>query len=161
MKILTTSVMWYKIDWLKLGKILTPTFLRSKLFIVWVSIISEIVEYIHYLFLQNRDANIYDLAHNSQICYLRSVLNDRFDPGMRRITISSGNAFTRQYIYTDGEQKPKYLGTMFLYDDGDYEDTGVDFIVRVPSDVVFSIYAMTALVDYYKLASKRYKIIRI
>ena len=152
--------MWYNVNWAKLGKILIPNFLRSELMKVWVLIVTECVDYIHYQFLQNRDANIYNLAHNSQICYLRAALNDRFDPGLRRIEISSGNAFTRQYIYTDGEQKPKYLGTMFLYDDADYEDKGVDFIVKVPNDLQFSIYAMTALVNFYKLAAKRYKIQR-
>lgn len=129
--------------------------------IAWFELIVDGIDYIHYQWLQFRGDNLYKLAHNSQICYLRAALNDRFDASLRRIEISSGNAFTRQYIYTDAEQKPKWLGTMYLYDDADYEDTGVDFIVKVPSDLVFSIYEMTALVDYYKLASKRYKIIRI
>ena len=126
----------------------------------WLELIGDGIDSIHNEWLQFRSDNLYKLAHNSQICYLRKALNDRFDPSLRRIEISSGNAFTRQYIYTDGEQKPKWLGTMYLHGDEDYEDTGVDFIVKVPTDLVFSIYAMTALVDFYKLASKRYKIIR-
>ena len=152
--------MWHIVNWAKLGKILTPSFLRSEIIRPWIELMTENVEIIYYQWTLNRNNNIYDLAHNSQICYLRKALNDRFDPSLRRITISSGNAFTRQYIYTDGEQKPKWLGTMYLHGDEDYEDTGVDFIVKVPTDLVFSIYAMTALVDFYKLASKRYKVIR-
>lgn len=152
--------MWFNVDWVRLVMILTPTFLRSEFMKAWLSLLVDGIDVIHYQWLQVRKANIYNLAHNSQICYLRAALNDRFDPSLRRITISSGNAFTRQYIYTDGEQKPKFLGVMYIYDDADYEDTGVDFIVKVPMDVYFSVYAMTALIDYYKLAAKRYKIIR-
>ena len=152
--------MWHIVNWAKLGKILTPSFLRSEIIRPWIELMTENVEIIYYQWTLNRNNNIYDLAHNSQICYLRKALNDRFDPSLRRITISSGNAFKRQYIYTDGEQKPKWLGTIYLHGDEDYEDTGVDFIVKVPTDLQFSIYAMTALVDFYKLASKRYKVIR-
>lgn len=152
--------MWFNVDWVRLVMILIPTFLRSEFMKAWLSLLVDGIEVVHYQWLQVRKANIYNLAHNSQICYLRAALNDRFDPSLRRITISSGNAFTRQYIYTDGEEKPKFLGVMYLYDDADYEDTGVDFIVKVPIDIYFSIYAMTALIDYYKLAAKRYKIIR-
>ena len=109
-------------------------------------------------FTNSRRDNLYNLDHNSQKCYLRAVLNDRFDISSRRIRIEDGNKYKRQYIYTDGEQKPKFLGTMFLYDDADYSDTGVDFIVLVPSDLQYNTYEMQALLDFYKLASKRYKI---
>lgn len=109
-------------------------------------------------FTLSRRDNLYNLAHNSQKCYLRAVLNDRFDIALRRIRIEDGNKYKRQYIYTDGEQKPKFLGKMFLYDDADYSDTGVDFIVLVPSDLQYNTYEMQALIDFYKLASKRYKI---
>lgn len=153
--------MWHIVNWRRLAILLTPTFLRGKLMTAWLELIVDGIDSIHYDWLQFRSDNLYKLAHNSQICYLRKALNDRFDPSLRRIEISSGNAFTRQYIYTDAEQKPKWLGTMYLHGDEDYEDTGVDFIVKVPTDLVFSIYAMTALVDYYKLASKRYKIIKV
>ncbi|WP_234111463.1 hypothetical protein [Chryseobacterium sp. R2A-55] len=136
-----------------------------------MSILTVPVDYVHYQWLQYRKDNLYRLAHNSQKCYLRGALNDRFDNVLRRIRIDDGNGFKRKYIYTDGELsgtifspqvfvKPTYLGTLFLYDDSDYEDTGVDFIVVVPQDLQFSIFEMNALIDFYKLASKRYKIIR-
>ena len=152
--------MWFNVNWSRLAILLTPTFLRSELMKAWLELMMDGIDTIHYQWLQFRKDNLYNLAQNEQICYLKAALNDRFDPSLRRIIISSGNAFTREYIFTDGEMKPKYLGTMYLYDDADYEDTGVDFIVRVPMDIYFSPPAMRALVDYYKLASKRYKIER-
>ncbi|WPC13622.1 hypothetical protein LEQ04_08415 [Riemerella anatipestifer] len=106
----------------------------------------------------NRNENLYNLQHNGQVCYLRKVLNDRFDVSQRRILIVDGNRYRRPYIYTDGEQKSKYLGIMYLRDDADYADTGVDFIVLVPAGLSYNNYEMQALVDFYKLASKRYKI---
>ncbi|WP_244939761.1 hypothetical protein [Kaistella daneshvariae] len=141
--------------------LLTPTFLRSELMAAFLFVLVKPLEDLHYVFLQNRKEMIYRLAHNSQVCYLRAALNDRFDTQLRRIQIVEGNGFRRQYIYTDGEQKPKFLGTMYLFDDSDYEDTGVDFIVQVPTDLVFGIYEMQSLIEIYRLASKRYKVVKI
>lgn len=109
-------------------------------------------------FNSNRKRNLYNLAHNGQVCHLRKVLNDRFDVGERRIKIADGNKYKRQYIYTLAEQKPKYLGVMYLRQNTDYADTGVDFIVEVPKGLKYNDYEMKALIDFYKLASKRYKI---
>lgn len=152
--------MWWNINFQRLSVLLLPTFLRSDVMKAWVYLQLQLIENIHYDWKQFRAANLYKLGHNSQKCYLRGALNDRFDTQLRRIRIDDGNSFKRQYIYTDGEQKPKYLGTMYLYDDSDYADTGVDFIVVVPMDLQYSTYEMIALVDFYKLASKRYKIIK-
>ena len=106
----------------------------------------------------NRNQNLYNLAHNGQVCYLRKVLNDRFDIAQRRIKIIDGNQYKREYIYTDGEKKPRFLGRMYLRDDADYSDTGVDFVVLIPAGLNYNDYEMRALIDFYKLASKRYKI---
>lgn len=152
--------MWFILNWKILALSLLPPYLRGRTVQSWVLLFVSAIESIHYDWLQYRKGNIYNLAHNSQKCYLRGALNDRFDNELRRIRIDDGNAFKRQYIYTDAEQKTRFLGTMFLYDDSDYADTGVDFIVVVPADLQYSVYEMKALVDFYRLASKRYKIIK-
>ena len=152
--------MWFNVNWKKLAVLLTPTFLRGKKMMAWLELIIEGVNQVHYQWLQLRKNNIYNLAHNSQVCYLRAALNDRFDNEQRRITILDGNKYSRKYVYTDAEQKPKFLGTILIHGDEDYQDTGVDFIVSVPNDIFFSEAEMTSLIDFYKLASKRYKIIR-
>lgn len=126
----------------------------------WIYLMLQPVEDLHYTWRLFRADNIYNLGHNSQKCYLRAALNDRFDKVLRRIEILDGNALKRRYIYTDGEQKPKYLGTMYLYDDSDYADTGVDFIVKVPDGLQYNPYEMKAMIDFYRLASKRFKIIQ-
>ena len=59
---------------------------------------------------------------------------------------------------------------MYLRRGVDYADTGVDFIVKVPQEVWdsqktptseigrYRFFEMEALIDFYKLASKRYMI---
>lgn len=150
--------MWYNLDINKLTALLTPTFLRKERFLAWLRVLHfpliEIVDKFNF----NRVDNLYNLAHNGQVCYLRGALNDRFDPSQRRIKITDGNRYKREYIYTDGEQKPRYLGTIYLRDDADYGDTGVDFIVEIPQGLNYNQFEMKYLIDFYKLASKRYKI---
>lgn len=150
--------MWYNLDINKLTALLTPTFLRKERFLAWLRVLHfpliEIVDKFNF----NRNENLYNLAHNGQVCYLRGALNDRFDPSQRRIKITDGNRYKREYIYTDGEQKPRFLGTIYLRDDADYGDTGVDFIVEIPQGLIYNQFEMKYLVDFYKLASKRYKI---
>ena len=150
--------MWFNVNWKKLAVLLTPTFLRGEKMTAWLELIIEGVNQVHYQWLQLRKNNIYSLAHNSQVCYLRGALNDRFDNEQRRILIVDGNKYEREYIYTRGEQKPYFLGTLFIYSREDYADTGVYFIVRVPSDLIYNEVEMQALIKFYKLASKRFKI---
>ena len=46
------------------------------------------LNYIHTRFLEFRKDAAYRLNHNGQVCYLRAVLNDTFDPELRRITVT-------------------------------------------------------------------------
>ena len=150
--------MWHNLNINKLTELLTPTFLRKERMLAWLRVIHFPLIKIVDDFNFNRNQNLYNLAHNGQVCYLRKALNDRFDITERRIRIVDGNRYQRQYIYTRGEQKPKYLGTIYLYDRADYGDTGVDFIVLIPRGLRYNKFEMESLIDFYKLASKRYKI---
>lgn len=150
--------MWYNLDINKLTTLLTPTFLRKEKFLAWLRVLHFPLIKVIDNFNLNRNENLYNLAHNGQVCYLRGALNDRFDPSQRRIRITDGNRYKREYIYTDGEQKPRFLGTIYLRDDADYGDTGVDFIVEIPQGLTYNQFEMKYFIDFYKLASKRYKI---
>lgn len=150
--------MWYNLNIDRLLVLLTPTFLRSKVFLGLLGSMSEPLSNVQNQFLENRSSNLYNLAHNGQVCKLRAALNDRFDVALRRIYINDGDKQQRQYIYTKGEQKPKFLGTIFLYDSGEYEDTGIDFTVWLPIDLKYNAFEMEAMIKFYKLASKRYQI---
>ncbi len=154
--------MWYKVNYNKLLVLLTPTFLRKDVFIQFVQKVVSPITSIYDDWFRMRNENLYKLAHNGQVCYLRKALNDKFDPVLRRIQIGNGNKFKRQYIYTRAEQKPKFLGTMYLYSRTDYADTGVDFIIYVPTELVnVQFYEIDALIQFYREGVKRYKIVKI
>lgn len=159
----------FDINFSKWAILLLPTALRQSRMIAWVKVLISPIATLHYDFVQKRKKDIYRLSHNGQVCYLRKALNDKFDSEQRRIKIISGSKYKAQYIYTKGEKKPTFLGTMYLRDKSAYADTGVDFLVLLPLSVWNSYkteiaigeyrhYPIEALVDYYRLASKRYKI---
>lgn len=154
--------MWYNIDFNKLVGLLLPTSLRKRKMLFWLQVLVTPLKRIHYDFLQKRNeknGDLYRLKHNGQVCYLRKALNDNFDPEKRRIQITDGNQFRRKYLYTKGEKKPVFLGKLFLRERSDYVDTGVDFLVLLPKNLTYNPHEMNALIDFYKLAGKRYKII--
>lgn len=149
----------FDIDIKKMNILLLPTFLRKRKTVAWLQALAEPPVTLHYTFIQKRNADLYKLAHNGQVCYLRKALNDTFDVEKRRIKIIDGNKYSRAYIYTRAEQKPNFLGKIYLRERGDYADTGVDFIVEVPSET-YQEHEMKALINFYRLAAKRYKIIQ-
>lgn len=150
--------MWYKIDYDKLAILLLPTFLRTSILVGFVQSILQEIDKIHYKWLQEREKHYYKLEHTGQVCKLRKLLNDNCDSKFRRITIEPGNSFERKYIYTKGEKKPVYLEKLFINSQNDYLNTGVDFIVNVPS-IIFkkNQFLLIDLLKFYKLAGKRYK----
>lgn len=152
--------MWYKVDINKLVILLIPTFLRKPVFIAWLQALATPIATLHQQWYNRRLDNLYRLDHNGQVCFLRAALNDAFDADFRRIKITNGNKYQRKYIYTNAEQKNKYLGINYLLQVGDYADTGADFRVVIPQDfdLVNNRYQLKAMIDFYKLAGKRYNI---
>lgn len=151
--------MWFNVDFEKLVLLLTPTFLRKRIFVAYMNALVLPVSKLHYRWKVKRLNDWYQLNHTGQVCYLRKVLNDNLDPSLRRIYIDEGNAFRRKYIYTRGEKKPVFLGKMFIYQNAEYLSTGADFNVFAPREIIESSkHQLDALIVFYKLASKRYKI---
>ena len=151
--------MWYKINYDRLAILMLPTFLRKPLLVGFVQALLQPIASLHYKWLLKRTEDWYILEHTGQVCKLRKVLNDRLDNTLRRIEIKEGNSFPRKYIYTRAENKPVYLGKFIINSQNDYENTGVDFVVSVPADIAIAEkYQLEYLLDFYKLAGKRYKI---
>ena len=148
----------YNLNIDKLLILLTPTFLRKPKLVAWLRMLATPLLKVLYEFQRARQADLYNLAHNSQVCYLRKALNDEFDDEQRRIRIEDGKQKQRLYIYPRSANKPLYLGKLFLYQRGDYLDGGVDFIVVLPKDLTYDKYKLEALVNFYKLAGKRWQI---
>lgn len=151
--------MWFKVEINKLTALLLPSSLRKKKILAWLRALCYPLEKIRYDFEQTRAQNIYNLQYNSQVCYLRKVLNDRFDPEFRRIIIEDGIQYKRLYIYPRRYIKSVYLGRVFLHKRGHYIGGGVDFVVILPLGLRYDIYQLQATIDFYKLAGKHYEII--
>lgn len=142
----------------KLLVLLTPTFLRKPKLVAWLRTLAMPLNKLLDDFKGHRERDLYNLTHNSQVCYLRKALNDEFDPQLRRIKIEDGTRNIRRYIYQRNVNRPLYLGRMFLYLRGNYIDGGVDFVVVLPRGLEYDKYKLEALVNFYKLAGKRWTI---
>lgn len=150
--------MWYEIDFKRLAILFLPIRLRRLAMVGWVQALLAPLTDLHYRFKEKRDQDWFVLNHNGQVCYLRAALNAEFDPAEKRIEIVDGIIHEQPYIYTRPELKPRYLGTMYLYDRATYAELGPDFIVLVPTNLNYDEYQMKATIDQYRLATKIYKI---
>ena len=118
------------------------------------------VKELYIKFSTNRSSNIYKLNHNGQDCYLRKALNDTFDINERRITISDNGDAEVLLIHTDEAQK-LVQPDKIIHMDEHYGDSGYDFVVEIPSSINFTMEVelhMKSVINFYKLAGKRYKI---
>jgi hypothetical protein len=112
-----------------------------------------------------RDENIYKLNHTGQVCYLKGALNDSFDVDQRRIRIEDAGGEDVTLLSLDNDQQPLIIdddatGAFIVHNDSAYNGGSWDFIVVIPYAFSSSeVYRLIALVDYYKLAGKRYDII--
>lgn len=153
--------MWYNLNIQRLTALLTPTFLRKEKFLAWIRALHFPLIKVLDVFNFNRNENLYNLAHNGQVCHLRKVLNDRFDPSQRRIKIADAQQYTRTWLYAIPYSQPIYLGKRYIHTIGAFADNGFDFLVLIPQSLnqAISQQQLRAIVDKYKLTSKRYKIV--
>lgn len=155
--------MWYNINFLEFVHQYLLVDLRKYVNLSFYKAVINPIVTLHYEWKQYRAANMYKLAHNGQVCYLRGALNDRFDPELRRIYIDgTGGDNDHTYVYTPAENQTKYLGTLYLRHSSEFQDNGVDFIVFVPTEIAQSQpYELRALIDFYRIGGKRYTITEI
>ncbi|OWP84237.1 hypothetical protein BWK59_06500 [Flavobacterium davisii] len=154
--------MWFEVDYKKLIVLLLPIALRKRKTIAYLHCLVKPIDEVYYQWKQKRQSDWYMLNHNGQRCKLRKVLNDELDTRQRGIRIDDGTSFKRKYIYTKAEKKPIYLGKVFINNKTEFENTGVDFVVFAPKEIVeLNIHKLKFLIKYYKLAGKRYRIEKI
>jgi hypothetical protein len=157
----------FRLDLNRLVRLILPILFRKTVMLSFLDAITQPVSNIYNLFLINRDSNLYNLSISPQVCSLQKLLNDRFDISQRRIFITDGVFYNPIYIHTAGENINLYLYTasekrdISLYMDIETGSLTVDFFINVPFGLQFDVEEMKALIDYYKLASKTYKINQI
>lgn len=157
----------YDINVKRLALLLLPTFWRRPLFSALAYAAVSPLQWLHTQFMRWRQDTDYRLQHNGQVCHLRAVLNDLFDPGERRITITD-NVDNVGYItlhQRDADQSvlipARGSGRVMILNRRGYGGVnGFDFWVNIPIALYgkVDLAQVTAVVNMYKLASKRFSI---
>lgn len=154
----------YDIDHQKLDTWLTPPPMRRSIFLTWITRMVGPFVVIYQALLLYRTAKIYELLITPQVCYLKRLLNDRYDFAQRRIYITDGSDKPPTYIYQNAELKPLNIynesedHSHYIYTNGESGDHKDDFIIWVPIDISFENAEMTSLVKRFKLAGTKFKI---
>ena len=157
----------YDVNFKRLALLLLPTFWRRPLFAAMAYAAVSPLQYLHMRFMRWRRDTDYRLLHNGQVCYLRGLLNDLFDPIDRRITVSEevsniGNIVLHKREVQRAVRFPaRGSGRMVVLNRRGYGGVNsYDFWVNIPIALLNEIDAdrVRAVVDAYKLASKRYQI---
>lgn len=163
---------FFDINYDSLRTQLLPVRLRKTNTKAWLGSLLSPVKWLHNKFREYRTANLYNVAHNSQVVYLQAALNDTFDPVGRGIIIVDGPYEDPLFVYLAPELSPLWLGLdseagampfatpATLFTEAETTLLGYAFIVKVPSSVVFDIGRMKALIDKYRVAGRNiYQII--
>lgn len=160
----------YGYDLRKLIRRLTPPRWRNAFNLNWYETLLSGVNYSQERFNAFKDQALIELSYNGQTVYLEKMLNDRFDPMLRRITIEHDET-TGVYWYLEGEgQAEKYLYTesetgtteTYLFNEGENFSglpDGIDFRVKAPLELLPLEIRIRSEINKYKLAGKQYDII--
>lgn len=162
--------MWFNIDYDRYGIEQLPIKWRDSISVAYLKALLLPIKQIYYRWFNLRNDNIYKLEHTGQVCSLRGSLNDLFDAELRRIYIGDGQQNSTTYVHTEAELQELHTNTependndtMYVFTESETSDTGLDFIVYVPGQIVDAqIFALKAHIDFYKADGKRYVIISI
>ena len=155
----------FNVNFKKMAVWLTPQFLRQSKYLLLLQAFTWPLRQKYDSLIMFMNAQLYRLAHNSQVCYLEAMLNDKFDFTQRRIYITDFDGKKRIYFWPDADERDVNFGVdVYFWPDSDYADSGIDFTIHLPTDVVTTnakmIY-LNSLMATYKLPSKNYNIVRI
>lgn len=169
----------FKLDYKRLIVQLLPTSLRKPTLFRLLKASAQPLVTMHDAFLASRKQNLYVTNQTGQVCYLRGLLNDTFDPELRRLYITCGETsdwmiLYKKSLFTAPENKhPSWLRsadekkkkTLLFRNEvklvpkkGSISAAGVDFIIMIPIALrgIVDENRVISLVNFYKLASKRY-----
>ncbi len=116
---------------------------------------------------------LYKMQHDCSVISLEKMLNDHFNvigydannhQNTKKISITDEYFPPENYIYMSHENQPSvdYDNTDLWLDEDDIflEDDAphFDFVVNIPSTILFIEAQLRQIIDYYKLAGKKYRI---
>lgn len=148
---------------------LLPTFLRKPKMVAWLKSLLSPLDEKHQEFLTYVDSKRYELDFTGQVISLERLLNNKYDAADRRIFISQEKA---DEIFFFDDDDISAASKVFFFDDGDvslgsevafffFSDSSgslSDFIVCLPSSIIFDEAELRSLVNRYKLAGKEFSV---
>lgn len=164
----------FNLDFAYIIECLLPPFLRGPKMLAWLISLTKPIETLYNTFQAFRSSSLDKVSYNSQIIYLEKLLNDRFNPSMvAPIYIADVANISYTYVANKAEgYDPIYIGNkaeagtpLYIGNRSEYQGQ-YEFKVMVPAAVYADLLAdneallntMKALINFYKLAGKRYLI---
>lgn len=156
---------FYDINWDLLVKRMLPTSKRSTWHLEWLDSVLNGVIVLYNDFQTFKSSTLTELSYNSQKLLFEKALNDNFDATEKRIyidnsaddledsfcyAISEGEEDAYCYKLTEEPFSGRYTYRIFEY------VNPLDFTVFVPLALTSLTENIKALVNFYKLAGKRY-----
>lgn len=154
----------YRVDFEHLVALLLPALLRRPRQLAWLRWLTTPVRRLYGRFLAYEAAVRRELSYNSQVLLFEAALNDRFDPGVRRIRIANaGDELARVYVNFVVEQQPnpkvffrsEGQPPLYLYQSREFSNQ-TDFIVTAPAVLRARAGQLNAAIRRLKLANKHY-----
>lgn len=155
----------FEIDFKRWIALLLPTMLRRPLIFGRLRAAVGAVERLYAEFIEMRTGHVFRLTHNGQVCYLRGALNYKFGGGFKIGSMKQEGEWL--YAVTEsGEQIPVTVreadkGVPVLYSEQTLNVAQNDFVVFVPSKAWNRLAEIEAMVDSYKLITKRAHYVRV
>lgn len=143
---------------------LIPAPLRKPFQIAWLMALISPVIRLHNELVAFRRAVIYRLTITPQVVYLEKALNDRYDVTLRRIRIVDAEELEGIPVFLKSENKQVVFyrksedEARIYYTREESARYGVDFVVEIPVFVSFDLPELTAFLEGFKLASKKFKV---
>lgn len=156
--------MYFSRSYTKIAALLVPTAVRSGSVSALAQVLNVYLDILHSRLVVSRNDARYKMGHSSQVCYLQASCNDALDPIQRRIEIRDTTTSSEvvPLLSDDVYGQPIILGEQLLYGDNYYNLGAYDFEVYVPFTITLAQrYQLIAVLEFYKLAGKRYLITTI
>lgn len=147
----------FNIQYKRLINWLLPVRLRKINQKAWLKALTKPLVNLFGLFRSFRNDNLYFLSIGFHVVDLERLLNDKFDPGFRRIRVTDAplsyepidifraDENKPEFVYRDSENKPKPL---FLDDETMFG--GIDFVIQVPVSLSYDPDLIISTVNKYK-----------
>ncbi len=147
----------YKIEWQRFAILLLPVAWRKPLLkALWVYALNPLSG-LHDTFMRFRTEKIKRLHYSCQVCKLRTLLNDTFDPISRKIEVFDEGSNPQYIIICMREVSPVILQPYITINRrGIYQKNGCDFWITTPIKIKSDYDRLSSLVNTYKLPSKKW-----